>query len=187
MLSNCLQRAVLIAGVFASHAAAQAGVTRRHESLSAGSLAPFSLERGEQSRRVSPWVVVGQLVGGTLAAGGAGLLAWSKYDDPYGPTRRVQGDEGYTPNANTAYAIGSFAGVVTATQLIGRTDGSHGGFLGAVLGAAIPTIPLLFGRDEPYLPLIGIVIVAPLQAIGATIGDQSTRRRDSTPSPSTAR
>jgi hypothetical protein len=173
---NQFGRAALItgiSGIAASRAIAQAGVTRRLETTSPPTLvqAPGPPER----RYGSPLLISGQIVVGTLAAAGAGLMSWAAYDHPYGPDRRVKGDEGYTPNANTAYAVGSFAGAVVATHLIGRLDGSKGNLLGTIVGAAIPSIPLFFGRHEPYLPLIGIVLVAPAQAIGATLGEQLSR------------
>jgi hypothetical protein len=63
-----------------------------------------------------------------------------------------------------------------ASFLVGRADGSRGSFGATLLGAAVASIPTALGRHEPYLPLLGIVIGAPLQAIGATIGYQVTRR-----------
>src|SRR5437868_6447731 len=142
----------LCSALFASHAIAQAGVTR-----SVAAFTPLEPTRqiAAERRYGSPWLIGGQLVGGALAAAGAGFLAWGAYENPNGTDRRVKGDEGYTPNANTAYAIGSYAGVVAATHLIGRLDGSRGNLLGTALGAAIPSLPLFFGRNEPYLPLIG--------------------------------
>jgi hypothetical protein len=164
--------AAAFASLVGSQTQAQAGVTRRVSPLQAPSI---SLE-GTQKRYGHPLLITGQIVGGAVAAAGAGFLAWGMYENPNGPDRRVKGDEGYTPNANTAYALGSFAGAVVATHLIGRLDGSKGNLLGTVIGAAIPSIPLLFGRDEPYLPLIGIVLVAPAQGIAATLGEQLSRR-----------
>ena len=35
---------------------------------------------------------------------------------------------------------------------------------------------LALGRHEPYLPIIGLVLGAPAQAVGATVGYQLTRR-----------
>jgi hypothetical protein len=154
---------------------AQAGVTRR---AAAGEpTTPLPSAQAKQPTYGSPLLITGQIIGGTLAAAGGGFMAWAVYDHPNGPDRRVKGDAGYTPNANTAYALGSFASAVVATHLIGRIDGSRGNLLGTAIGAAIPTIPLLLGRDEPYLPLLGIVFAAPAQAIGGMLGDQLTRRR----------
>jgi hypothetical protein len=105
-----------------------------------------------------------------------GFLAWKALDDPEGSDRRVKGDAGYTPNANTAFAVGSYLGSAVATHMIGRGDGSRGSFAATALGAAIATIPIALGRHQPYLPLIGLVFGAPLQAIGGTLGYQLTRR-----------
>jgi hypothetical protein len=120
--------------------------------------------------------IAAQILVGAAAAAVVGFVAWSIVDDPEGPDRRVKGDAGYTPNANTAFAIGSFVGGAVASFLVGRADGSRGSFGATLLGAAVASIPSALGRHEPYLPLLGIVIGAPLQAIGATIGYQVTRR-----------
>jgi hypothetical protein len=154
---------------------AQAGVTRR-----AIALDPTALARNAQpvqGRYGSPLLIAGQIVAGSLSAAGAGFLSWAAYNHPNGADRRVRGDAGYTPNANTAYALGSFAGAVAATHLVGRIDGSRGNLLGTVIGAAIPTIPLFLGRDDPYLPIYGVLFAAPAQALGGMLGDQLTRRR----------
>ena len=141
----------------------------------AADLAPGALGRAFVVR-ASSGRIAAQLVGSALAAGAAGFLAWQLLDDPEGADRRVKGDAGYTPNANSAYAAGSFVGSVVAAYLIGRGDGSRGSLGATALGAGLATIPLALGRDEPYLPLIGLVLGAPAQAIGATLGYQLTRR-----------
>jgi hypothetical protein len=120
--------------------------------------------------------IAAQIGGGALVAGVVGFAAWKLLDNPEGSDRRVKGDAGYTPNANTAFAVGSFVGGAAAAYLIGRGDGSRGSFGATALGAAIATIPVALGRHEPYLPLIGLVLGAPLQAVGATVGYQLTRR-----------
>lgn len=117
-----------------------------------------------------------QLAVGVLAAMAVGVAAFAYYDDPEGPGRRVKGDEGYTPKANAALAIGSFAGATLASYLVGRSDGSHGSFLATALGAGIGTIPTALAYNEPYAPFVGVLIGAPLQGIGARIGYQHTRR-----------
>jgi hypothetical protein len=120
--------------------------------------------------------IAAQIGGGALAAGVLGFVAWKAFDDPEGSDRRVKGDAGYTPNANTAFAVGSYLGGTVATYLIGRGDGSRGSFAATALGAAVATIPIALGRHQPYLPWISLVFGAPLQAIGATLGYQLTRR-----------
>jgi hypothetical protein len=120
--------------------------------------------------------IAAQIGGGAIAAGLLGFAAWAVLDNPEGADRRVEGDAGYTPNANTAFAVGSFIGSTVAVYLIGRGDGSRGSFAATAVGAALATIPMALGRHEPYLPLIGLVLGAPLQAIGATLGYQLTRR-----------
>jgi hypothetical protein len=120
--------------------------------------------------------MTGQVVGGALAAAALGFGLWTLVDDPEGSDRKVKGDAGYTPNANTAYAIGSFVGAVAAVQLIGQGDGSRSSIARTAIGASIATIPMLFMREEPYLPILGILFGAPLQAAGATWGYRSGRR-----------
>lgn len=117
-----------------------------------------------------------QFAVGALAAMAVGIAAFAYYDDPNGPGRRVKGDEGYTPKANAAFAIGSFAGATLAGYLMGRSDGSHGSFLATALGAGIGTIPDVLAYNDPYAPVVGVLIGAPLQGLGAKIGYQKTRR-----------
>ena len=131
---------------------------------------------GLVATRVSNARIAAQIAGGAIAAALLGFAAWTILDDPEGSDRRVKGDAGYTPNANTAFAVGSFIGSTLAVYLIGRGDHSRGSFAATALGAAIPTIPIALRRHEPYLPLFGIVLGAPLQAIAATVGYQLTRR-----------
>jgi hypothetical protein len=119
--------------------------------------------------------IVGQIAGGAVGAAVVGVLAFLALDNPEGSDRRVSGDAGYTPNANTAYALGSFVGSTAAVYLIGRGDGSRASIGATALGTGVATVPLLFGRHEPYLPLIGIVLVAPAQGILGTVGYQVTR------------
>lgn len=117
-----------------------------------------------------------QLAVGILAAMAVGIGAFAYYDDPEGPGRRVKGDEGYTPKANVAFAIGSFAGATLGSYLVGRSDGSHGSFLATALGAGIATVPVALAWNDPYAPYLGVLIGAPLQGVGARIGYQRTRR-----------
>jgi hypothetical protein len=144
----------------------------RSSSVWMGSASSYYQER----RRASNARIASQIGGGALAAGLLGLAAWALLDNPEGSDRRVKGDAGYTPNANTAYAAGSFLGSVLAVYWLGRGDGSRGSLGATALGAGLATIPLALGRHEPYLPIIGLVLGAPAQAVGATIGYQLTRR-----------
>ena len=137
---------------------------------------PDPVQAANRIGAATTWRKAGQIAGGFLGASVLGLAAWSVLDDPEGSDRRVKGDAGYTPNANTAYAIGSFVGSTILVYLIGRGDGSHSPVLSTAIGSGLVSIPLLLGRNEPYLPLLGVVLAAPLQAIGATIGYQLRRR-----------
>jgi hypothetical protein len=121
--------------------------------------------------------ITAQVITGALAATALGLIAWSRLDEPTGADRRVQGDAGYTPNANTAWAVGSFVGATLGTYIVGRTDGSRGSFAATALGTAIASIPAALGRHNPYLPLVGTILWSPLQAVGGTLGYQLTRRQ----------
>jgi len=111
--------------------------------------------------------IVGQLASGVIGAWIGGIVPFAMIDDPLAPDRRVKGDNGYQPNANTAFAIGSWVGSTLGTFLAGPRG--CGSFARTALGTGIPSAVLLLGRDEPYLPLIGVVLIAPLQAIGGTL------------------
>ena len=54
-------------------------------------------------------------------------------------------------------------------HLGGRKYAPCGSRAGAAIGDGIQSAVLLLGRDEHYLPLFGVVLGAPAQAIGATI------------------
>jgi hypothetical protein len=182
---SCLGAAMMVAAACSPAAAqmAPAGDTAgfvREQSLqrlrSSSVWTGSASARYQERRRASNARIAAQIGGGALAAGLLGLAAWALLDNPEGSDRRVKGDAGYTPNANTAYAAGSFLGSVLAVYWLGRGDGSRGSLGATALGAGLATIPLALGRHEPYLPIIGLVLGAPAQAVGATIGYQLTRR-----------
>ncbi|MFN8669595.1 MAG: hypothetical protein U0164_20575 [Gemmatimonadaceae bacterium] len=108
-----------------------------------------------------------QFVVGLVGAWAVGLVAFKAIDDPGGPGRKVKGDAGYTPNANTAYALGSWLGSAGGVYWAGRQH-ACGSFSKTLLLTGLPTIPLLLLRDEPYLPVIGVVLGAPVQSLVAT-------------------
>ena len=157
------------AQVMGAPTAARASVTTDRARAAVGVRVVWAIAPATRPR------IAGQIVGSALGAAALGFGAWYLLDDPEGSDRRVKGDAGYTPNANTAYAVGSLVGATVVAYLIGRGDGSRGSLAATALGAAIPSVPLFFGRHEPYLPIIGIVLGAPLQGIGATIGYQRSR------------
>jgi hypothetical protein len=182
---SCLGAAMMVAAACSPAAAqmAPAGDTAgfvREQSLqrlrSSSVWTGSASARYQERRRASNARIAAQIGGGALAAGLLGLAAWKLLDDPEGADRRVKGDAGYTPNANSAYAAGSFLGSVLAVYWLGRGDGSRGSLGATALGAGLATIPLALGRHEPYLPIIGLLLGAPAQAVGATIGYQLTRR-----------
>lgn len=106
-------------------------------------------------------------VASLIGAWSGGVSSWMLIGNINRTGRKVKGDYGYQPNANTAFAIGSWAGAVLGLWAIGGDE--CGSFKKAALGAAVPSIVLLFGRDEPLLPLLGVVYVAPFQALGAAL------------------
>lgn len=116
----------------------------------------------------SAWDVSRQLVFGVAGALIGGIVPFLAIDDAQSPNRRVKGDAGYQRSANVAYALGSWAGAAAGVALTG-TPGCRAPAK-AVIGAAIPSLLLLAGYDDPYLPVYGVVLGAPLQSIGATIG-----------------
>ena len=114
--------------------------------------------------------VVLRTAGGILGAWAGGMGAWSVIDDPEAPDRKVKGDAGYQPNANTAYALGSWIGSTAGVYGVGRLLTPGCGSLGrTAIGTGAVSLILLLGREEPYLPLLGVVIGAPLQAIGGAL------------------
>src|SRR5262245_42481999 len=93
----------------ASRAQPQAGVIRHEASDAPSADRVIQLQQRPRGR---PFTIAGQVIGGTLGAAALGMMLFNSFDDPLGYSRRVKGDEGYTPNANTAYALGSFVGAV---------------------------------------------------------------------------
>ncbi len=108
---------------------------------------------------------VAQAAAGMFGAWIGGLGAYTAVNE-WDPSPQVSnGDDPYKPNANTAYAIGSWVGSTTLTFLAGSP---RCGSLGrTALGAGIPSALLLFGRHEPYLPIVGFIL-APVQAAVGT-------------------
>jgi hypothetical protein len=112
-----------------------------------------------------------QVAGGIAGAWVLGMGAWSAIDDPESPDRKVKGDSGYQPNANTAYAIGSWIGSTLGVYAVGKAFCGDCGSLGkTALGTGLVSVVLVFRRDDPWLPLVGMTIGAPLQAIAGMIG-----------------
>ena len=116
--------------------------------------------------RSAPRALV-QFGAGLVGSWSGGLTAFSVIDDVNAPNRRVKGDAGYQRDANVAYALGSWAGSAFGVALAG-TRGCQS-FWRAMIGAGIPSVVMMLGYDEPYLPLLGMVFGAPLQSLFATI------------------
>jgi hypothetical protein len=110
--------------------------------------------------------VILQLVAGYGGAVVGGMGVWSAIDDIDAPDRKVKGDAGYQPNANTGYAIGSWVGSTIGVFGAGRLlKPKCGSLKSTAIGTGSVSLLLLFGREEPYLPIIGVVLGAPLQAL----------------------
>jgi cyclophilin family peptidyl-prolyl cis-trans isomerase len=132
-----------------------------------GSVRAPQLGAAPQACAASGWRKAGQLTLGTIGAWAGGIIPYAMIDDIDAPDRRVKGDAGYQPNANTAFAIGSWVGGTLGVFLAGERG--CGSFARTAVGVGIPSLVLLLGRDEPYLPLLGVVIVAPLQGLSGTL------------------
>ena len=133
-------------------------------------VAPYTQVAADDCKR-SKADFMGQWATGVLGAWIGGIVAYAVVDklDPSEP--RYRGDGTYKPNANTAFAIGSWVGSTALIVRAGRRAGRRGcgSFGGAALGAAVPTVVLLLGRHEPLLPLLGALYIAPLQGLGGTL------------------
>lgn len=132
----------------------------------AGGLA--AQQPGDHCKRSAVQVGV-QVLAGTVGAWAGGLGAWKVFDDPGGPDRRVDGDAGYTPNANTAFAVGSWVGSTAGVYLAGSRRRECGSVLGTALGTGVASIPLFLGRHNGYLPILGVTLGAPFQATLGTV------------------
>lgn len=110
-----------------------------------------------------------QLLAGTAGAWIGGMGAWKLFDRPEGSDRRVDGDAGYTPNANTAFALGSWAGSTAGVYLAEPRRKECGSLLGTATGTGVASIPLFLGRHNGYLPILGVAFGAPLQAVAGTV------------------
>lgn len=117
-----------------------------------------------------------QVVIGYMGAVVVGFLAWRVFDEPAGRHVKVRDDWGYTPDANTAFGVGSWVGSSLAVWLSGRHIGAKGSLLGTALGAALPTIPILMKRDDPLLPMVAAIFGAPVQGIMAYVGYRATAK-----------
>jgi hypothetical protein len=123
-----------------------------------------------------------QLVAGWLGSVLVGFVAWRAFDEPSGQHSKVKDDWGYTPAAHSALAVGSFVGATTAIWGIGKRRGATGTLLGTAIGAALPTLPILFTRDDPLLPFMTAICWAPLQGFFGYMGYRvSARQIDETP------
>lgn len=105
-----------------------------------------------------------QFVTGWMGSVLLGFAAWRAFDEPPGSHSRERQGWGYTPRAMSALAVGSFTGATLGIWLRGRHNGSRGRLLATAAGVAVPTVPVLLGRNDPLLPLVVVVAWAPLQS-----------------------
>ena len=110
-----------------------------------------------------------QLLAGTVGAWVGGVGAWKAFDRPEGADRRVDGDAGYTPNANTAFAVGSWVGSTAGVYLGGDRRKACGNLAATALGTGVASVPLFLGRHNGYLPILGVVFGAQFQAVAGTV------------------
>jgi hypothetical protein len=174
---------LLVSGAAIDHLGAQQMAPGRFRPAALVAEMPTSLvfvaPSDTPSTRIPPAarsLIASQVIGGFLGAVIGGLGPWYLVDASDQSGRKVKGDWGYSPNANTAYAVGSWAGASTLSYLLGQADGSHASMTSTALGAGLATLPLLLGREEPFLPIVGVVLVAPLQSAFAAVGYHKTRR-----------
>lgn len=119
--------------------------------------------------------VVAQLVGGVLGAWAGGSVGY-KIAEGAADDRTVKGDAGYSPAGNVGYAVGSGLGSALAVYAVGLAGPSRGSPLVTTFFAGMGSLALVPLIDDPYMPLFGVVLVAPLQAVAATVGFNVSRR-----------
>ena len=147
------------------HRAAAGAV--RHELEHTGAPASPS-SRASRSFRALQFLAA---TAGAIAGGSAG---YSIMRDP--ARDRVKGDAGYSRAGNMGYAIGSAVGATVVGYAIGRTDGSHGSLAVTAIGASLPALPMVASVNDPYAMFAAVVLMTPLEGLGATLGYQRTRR-----------
>ena len=130
--------------------------------------------RSPAPERASRFLIAVQAIGGTIGAVVVGAIAYKAFDNP--ADRRPNGDDPYSPKANTAYAVGSFLGSTAAVHWIGMSDGSRAPLHSTAIGTGIATVPLLALRRTAIQPIIGVIVVAPLQGLFGAAGYQFSRR-----------
>jgi len=135
------------------------------------------LAQAPQGERSRGGRIALQFLASSAGAAGVGLVGYFMFDDV--GTKRVEGDAGYTRAGNVAYLVGSATGATLGAHLVGRSMGGHSPLWATAAGAAVGTLPLFLaaGIDEPYLPLMGIILGWIPQAAFATIGYEAAGSR----------
>lgn len=111
-------------------------------------------------------------VGGAWVGGYLGYRIAERAADDY----TVKGDAGYSPAGNVGYAVGSASGSALAVYAAGCSGPARGSLPATFAAAGTASLLLLLLIDDPYMPLFGFVIVAPLQAVAATAGFNLSRQ-----------
>lgn len=117
--------------------------------------------------RVSAGIVVLQVFAGIVGAWAGGVAAYSLAES-------VANDR--TVSGNVAFIVGSALGSTLGVYTVGYLGKVRGSLLATAAGAGLPSLALFFGVGDPYMPLYGVIFVAPLQAGGAAIGFNITGR-----------
>ena len=119
--------------------------------------------------------VVAQLLAGVVGAwagGYAGYRIAERAADDY----TVKGDAGYSPAGNVGYAVGSGLGSALAVYAVGAAGPARGSPVVTAFCAGMGSLALVPLIDDPYMPYFGVLLVAPLQAVAATVGFHASRR-----------
>jgi hypothetical protein len=172
---------------------AQSASLLAQRSATVGATRPLASDDPMPTLRVLPWArrttspiaerprvgfgrIVLQVLAGVVGAWAAGAVAYNAVADAAND-QAVKDDQGYSPAGNWGYVAGSMLGSTLGVYIVGSIGDIDGSFLATALGAAVPTLGLAANADDAIMALAGAIIVAPLQAAGATIGFNITRRR----------
>ena len=142
-----------------------AEMTRQHDEHAHASPSPLLGVR-------SP--VGDQLVMGTLVSALVGLSAYWIMPEGMSDTR-TKGDASFSPTSNSVFVAGAFVGAVAGVYSAGRSRDQNGTLAATALGASLVALPVfIIGRSDPLFPYA--LFAMPLQAVGATVGFQTSRR-----------
>lgn len=127
---------------------------------------PPTFQAAADPCRRSPGRVLLQLGAGVAGAWIGGAWAYEIADE-WGVSK-PQGDAVLNRAGNNGFIVGSWLGSAGAAYLAGNQPRVCGSLWRTTLGTSLATSFLLLEAGDAYLPLIGVVLVAPLQSIGGT-------------------